>query len=1046
MSKYDSCSKEIKSIILQGINESIKSLKAAQKKIAKTPESKELLGTIPHDITSAEKLALADEIERQIANKLFHRRDRVKLDEVDDAELIDEILKEIEQAELLAKTNAIQDTQKIAEDMTQLENSSNYANYVIGKVIGTYGPGKNKYGSKRAVDKMQEEEAGKRANRLMARLEHAGVRDFAMQVENNKFISQAGFSYLKDRNYKPGIAANEAAGFKTAKIYIEHWEANQAMAVKYGAAPKKAEDNFAEIFGYNRPDQTTILREDDFDTFYNNVSELFDFENERLVTSDGKIVSGDEPDLKMQYIREVHQTIKEGKNIIYNGQSVGFGDAGNTGFVTKLANVMTKAFRGKNNPAAKLSMPSQFKFKNFEAAETFRELYIKRDINQAILDGNKYSAHNTILLRELGTNPMNHMQQLVRHARKLIHKELDNKGISKKRREDLEGQLNELKTTGNESLPSALSRYMSEIDNTANQVRGSGTVAQVGRGIRILEAVRSLGMSWISAWSDLSYQTAALGNVFEEMPLGERFFRTLGNWFPKQKNREFMRAYGLGAIATNGAYFEKAGGAAGDIPGFMTQLQNTFFKFNIQNWHNDVSQIGTGATLLGKMGSWRKSSFKDLDPSVKQWLRDYNIDEGGWELLRTFGLNKIEDVDVIDSFKLDPKDPKQIALVKKIMAETDDQINDFNYSELANDINNRRSEIREKMDTIESEWWGQSRLVENPKTGRLENRPRKEYDIAHKRIEGLKKLLDRQVPEQDLITLENAKPKTYSEMRKLPLESGEDIIQLVKIIKQTKDRAVRDEAFAFKDILTPERYIERVQQNYSTAIFTTASDAIMLPGAFERSLSKIAGGAGTVPGELNRMLMQFKTFPITVLRRSLAPTSQRGVKPVIELIFMTTMIGMFSYQAKEYLKGRTTLPVDLSLVLKGFIQGGAAGLYGDVIMSAGQSKERFLSGLAGPGITSSYELVAAMIELTKEPFTDDAKALNKFARFARTHMPYQNLFYTKMALDYMIFNSLSELGNPGYLNRLERRIMRENEQEFRSIFGVTPGKDKLLGD
>ena len=245
MSKYDSCSKEIKSIILQGINESIKSLKAAQKKIAKTPESKELLGTIPHDITSAEKLALADEIERQIANKLFHRRDRVKLDEVDDAELIDEILKEIEQAELLAKTNAIQDTQKIAEDMTQLENSINYSNYVIGKIIGTYGPGKNKYGSKRAVDKMQEEEAGKRANRLMARLEHAGVRDFAMQVENNKFISQAGFSYLKDRNYKPGIAANEAAGFKTAKIYIEHWEANQAMAVKYGAAPKKAEDNFA---------------------------------------------------------------------------------------------------------------------------------------------------------------------------------------------------------------------------------------------------------------------------------------------------------------------------------------------------------------------------------------------------------------------------------------------------------------------------------------------------------------------------------------------------------------------------------------------------------------------------------------------------------------------------------------------------------------------------------------------------------------------------------------------------------------------------------
>jgi hypothetical protein len=41
-----------------------------------------------------------------------------------------------------------------------------------------------------------------------------------------------------------------------------------------------------------------------------------------------------------------------------------------------------------------------------------------------------------------------------------------------------------------------------------------------------------------------------------------------------------------------------------------------------------------------------------------------------------------------------------------------------------------------------------------------------------------------------------------------------------------------------------------------------------------------------------------------------------------------------------------------------------------------------------------------------------------------------NLFYTQQALDYMIWYQLQETINPGYLQRMEQRIRRDNNQDF----------------
>jgi hypothetical protein len=51
-------------------------------------------------------------------------------------------------------------------------------------------------------------------------------------------------------------------------------------------------------------------------------------------------------------------------------------------------------------------------------------------------------------------------------------------------------------------------------------------------------------------------------------------------------------------------------------------------------------------------------------------------------------------------------------------------------------------------------------------------------------------------------------------------------------------------------------------------------------------------------------------------------------------------------------------------------------------------------------------------------------------RFLLSNTPFINLFYTRAAFDWLIIYQLQEAANPGYLRRMERRIRKENRQEF----------------
>src|SRR5690606_32061430 len=81
--------------------------------------------------------------------------------------------------------------------------------------------------------------------------------------------------------------------------------------------------------------------------------------------------------------------------------------------------------------------------------------------------------------------------------------------------------------------------------------------------------------------------------------------------------------------------------------------------------------------------------------------------------------------------------------------------------------------------------------------------------------------------------------------------------------------------------------------------------------------------------------------------------------------------------------------------------------------------------VAGPAAGLTNDLIMLSQEVAHGD-KDPADAGANLLRIATQNTPYINLFYTRMALDYLLLYQVQEALNPGYLRRMERRINKEN--------------------
>jgi len=245
---------------------------------------------------------------------------------------------------------------------------------------------------------------------------------------------------------------------------------------------------------------------------------------------------------------------------------------------------------------------------------------------------------------------------------------------------------------------------------------------------------------------------------------------------------------------------------------------------------------------------------------------------------------------------------------------------------------------------------------------------------------------------------------------------------------------------------------EELRGSLRSYITDRASYAVIEPDARTRAMMRRGTQPGTVAGELLRFVGQFKAFPVAILQKSFGRELYgRGYRPgayganpgreliqamrsgngeklgIAQLMLWTTLFGYGAMATKDLLKGREPRPADDPKTwVAAMLQGGALGLYGDFLFG---EANRFGGGLtqslSDPTlglIDGGYDLFARMRD------GDDAAAAS--FRFAIQNTPFANLFYTRTAMDYLFLHSVQEALNPGALRRMERRIEKENAQQF----------------
>lgn len=246
--------------------------------------------------------------------------------------------------------------------------------------------------------------------------------------------------------------------------------------------------------------------------------------------------------------------------------------------------------------------------------------------------------------------------------------------------------------------------------------------------------------------------------------------------------------------------------------------------------------------------------------------------------------------------------------------------------------------------------------------------------------------------------------------------------------------------------MAAERSTLDAAERYAALLAEEAEVAVVHPGMRERALVKWGTRPGELPGEFMRSVFLFKTFSVAMLTKVLprivspayGPTRSRAEVGANMLIGMM-ITGALAVQLKEIWKGRNPRDMtDPKFWGAAFMQAGGLGIFGDFAFAdANRFGGGFVSTLGGPvaGLIQDVQKLtvgnAQQAIDGKQHRLDGASDLAADSiQFVKNYAPMMNLWYTRLALDHLLFFQAQEAINPGYLQRMKRRTETENKQTW----------------
>ena len=239
----------------------------------------------------------------------------------------------------------------------------------------------------------------------------------------------------------------------------------------------------------------------------------------------------------------------------------------------------------------------------------------------------------------------------------------------------------------------------------------------------------------------------------------------------------------------------------------------------------------------------------------------------------------------------------------------------------------------------------------------------------------------------------------------------------------------------------------KVRESIFALLVTEADFSVPSPGARERAILRRGYRPGTAAGESIRFVTQFKSFGVTALTKvlgrqvygyggkTLADQLKKGAGANLGLanaIIGTSFLGYFVMQAKEVMRGKEPRPATPETFMAAMMQGGGLGLYGDFLFAETNrfGGGGFVSDLLGPSVSTVGDFSDLLIKAKNAGFNGEKNLGGDAVRLVKNNTPFANLFYTKQAMDYLLWYHLQEMANPGYLQRSERRSQSDSGQGF----------------
>ncbi|HCT6227173.1 TPA: hypothetical protein OT266_003572 [Acinetobacter baumannii] len=241
----------------------------------------------------------------------------------------------------------------------------------------------------------------------------------------------------------------------------------------------------------------------------------------------------------------------------------------------------------------------------------------------------------------------------------------------------------------------------------------------------------------------------------------------------------------------------------------------------------------------------------------------------------------------------------------------------------------------------------------------------------------------------------------------------------------------------------PKQVKDQVASQLQAHLLDEQGLAVVEAGLREKTLINV-GARGTITGEIVRGLAQFKSFSAAFLmRHGSRAFAQEGIKGkagyAVPLFVTLTLLGGLVVQLKELLNGNDPQTIydsndpkkAGSFFIRSAVQGGGLSFLGDILVAgtdtSGRDANSFVAGPLGNDFTALLGLTVG--NLTQYNEGKDTNFGNEAFKFVKGKIPAQNLWYTKAAINRMVFDEMQDTIAPGYREKALRKAERQQDRE-----------------